>query len=41
MEAAQHFGGAVNDHFKWKVDMKKYDIEVSTLEGEGHFGKTF
>lgn len=28
MEAAAEFGGAVNDQFHWKVDMKHHDIEV-------------
>jgi len=28
MQAAHYFGGAVNDHFNWKVDMKNFDIEV-------------
>jgi len=28
MQAAHYFGGAVNDHFNWNVDMRNFDIEV-------------
>lgn len=28
MEAAATFGGAVNDHFGWGVDMRHFDLEV-------------
>ncbi|XP_072928611.1 tRNA (guanine(6)-N2)-methyltransferase THUMP3 isoform X1 [Hemitrygon akajei] len=28
MEAAREFGGAVQDLFKWKADMTKFDIEI-------------
>ncbi|XP_078466683.1 tRNA (guanine(6)-N(2))-methyltransferase THUMP3 isoform X3 [Lampetra planeri] len=28
MEAAREFGGAVQDHFGWKADMKNFDVEV-------------
>ena len=28
MDAAKHVGGAIQDLFKWKVQMKDYDIEV-------------
>ncbi|XP_053325782.1 tRNA (guanine(6)-N2)-methyltransferase THUMP3 [Spea bombifrons] len=27
-DAARDFGGAVQDHFQWKADMTKFDIEV-------------
>ncbi|XP_006152561.1 THUMP domain-containing protein 3 [Tupaia chinensis] len=27
-EAARDFGGAVQDHFKWKADMTNFDVEV-------------
>ncbi|KAM4652888.1 tRNA (guanine(6)-N(2))-methyltransferase THUMP3 [Discoglossus pictus] len=27
-DAARDFGGAVQDHFKWKADMKNFDVEV-------------
>ncbi|XP_072438798.1 tRNA (guanine(6)-N2)-methyltransferase THUMP3 [Chiloscyllium punctatum] len=28
MEAAREFGGAVQDFFKWKADMTKFDVEI-------------
>uniref|UniRef100_S4R892 THUMP domain containing 3 n=1 Tax=Petromyzon marinus TaxID=7757 RepID=S4R892_PETMA len=28
MEVAREFGGAVQDHFGWKADMKNFDVEV-------------
>ncbi|XP_067907524.1 THUMP domain-containing protein 3 isoform X2 [Heterodontus francisci] len=28
MEAAREFGGAVQDLFKWKADMTKFDVEI-------------
>uniref|UniRef100_UPI00358E40D5 tRNA (guanine(6)-N2)-methyltransferase THUMP3 isoform X2 n=1 Tax=Myxine glutinosa TaxID=7769 RepID=UPI00358E40D5 len=28
MEAAREFGGAVQDRFSWKADMKNFDIEI-------------
>ena len=28
MECACHFGGGVNDHFNWKVNLTNYDLEV-------------
>ncbi|KAF3828944.1 hypothetical protein GH733_003208 [Mirounga leonina] len=29
-EAARDFGGAVQDHFKWKADMTNFDVEGAT-----------
>lgn len=29
--AATHFGGAVNDHVGWRVDLSKFDVEVMLM----------